>query len=67
MILDKRDGFRSAFGNWSIKSVAGFGPAEVEALLNDTIIIRNRQKIEASPTRSEELQSILSLWAAIWP
>lgn len=48
MILSKRDGFRSAFGNWSIKTVAGFGPAQVEALRNDPGIIRNRLKIQAS-------------------
>ena len=27
MILNKRDGFRSAFDNWSISTVAGFGAA----------------------------------------
>ena len=48
MILNKRDGFRSAFGNWSIKTVAGFGPAEVEGLRNDAGIIRNRLKIQAT-------------------
>ncbi|MFB3120118.1 MAG: DNA-3-methyladenine glycosylase I [Stenotrophomonas maltophilia] len=47
-ILNKRDGFRSAFYNWSIGAVAGFGPAEVEALRNDPGIIRNRLKIQAT-------------------
>ena len=48
MILNKRDGFRAAFGGWSIKTVAGFGPVEVEALRNDPGIIRNRLKIQAT-------------------
>ena len=48
MILNKRDGFRSAFGNWSIKTVASFGTPEVEVLLNDPGIIRNRLKIQAT-------------------
>ena len=48
MILNKRDGFRSAFGGWNVKTVAGFGPAEVEALRNDPGIIRNRLKILAT-------------------
>ena len=48
MILNKRDGFRSAFGNWSIETVARFGPDEVESLLNDPRIIRNRLKIHAT-------------------
>ena len=58
MILNKRDGFRSAFDNWSINTVAGFGPAEVEALRNDAAIIRNRLKIQATV---ENARAILSL------
>ena len=58
MILNKRDGFRSAFSNWSIKTVAGFGPAEVEALRHDTGIIRNRLKIQATV---ENARTVLAL------
>ena len=45
MILNKRDGFRAAFGSWNVETVAGFGPVEVEALRSDPAIIRNRLKI----------------------
>ena len=48
MILNKRDGFRAAFGSWNIETVAGFGPVEVESLRNDPAIIRNRLKIQAT-------------------
>ena len=58
MILNKRDGFRSAFDNWNIKSVAGFGPAEVEALRGDPEIIRNRLKIQATV---ENARTVLAL------
>ncbi len=58
MILTKRDGFRSAFGNWNVKTVAGFGPAEVDALLNDPGIIRNRLKIQAAV---ENARTVLAL------
>ena len=58
IILNKRDGFRSAFGNWNIKTVAGFGPAEVEALRNNPSIIRNRLKIQAS---IENARTVLDL------
>ena len=47
MILNKRDAFRSAFCNWSIEAVARFGPTEVQSLVNDPGIIRNRRKIQA--------------------
>lgn len=48
MILNKRDGFRSAFHNWDIKTVASFKDKEIEDLRLDTRIIRNRLKIQAT-------------------
>ncbi|MFD5082880.1 DNA-3-methyladenine glycosylase I [Kitasatospora sp. NPDC058406] len=47
-ILRRREGFRSAFAGFEIARVAEFGEADVERLLGDTGIIRNRAKIEAS-------------------
>ena len=47
-ILRKRDAFRAAFAGFSIEKVAAFGPADVDRLLTDTGIVRNRAKIEAA-------------------
>ncbi|MGW6915760.1 DNA-3-methyladenine glycosylase I [Kitasatospora sp. NPDC054939] len=47
-ILRRREGFRAAFAGFEIKKVAEFGPADVERLLLDEGIIRNRAKIEAT-------------------
>jgi len=47
-ILRKREAFRAAFAGFSIERVAEFGPADVERLLGDAGIVRNRQKIEAA-------------------
>ena len=58
LILSKRDGFRSAFCNWSIKTVAHFGPAEVELLLHDPRIIRNRLKIQATVENARTVLAI---------
>ena len=60
MILNKRAGFRSAFDNWSISTVAGFGPAEVESLRNDPGIIRNRLKIQATVDNARTVLSLQS-------
>jgi DNA-3-methyladenine glycosylase I len=46
-ILRKRPAFRSAFAGFSIQAVARFGPGDVERLLDDASIVRNRRKIEA--------------------
>jgi DNA-3-methyladenine glycosylase I len=47
-ILKKREAFRAAFAGFDPDAVAGFGDAEVERLLADAGIVRNRAKIEAT-------------------
>ncbi|GGQ21345.1 DNA-3-methyladenine glycosylase I [Streptosporangium pseudovulgare] len=47
-ILRKRENFRAAFAGFSIPAVAAFGPADVERLMGDAGIVRNRAKIEAA-------------------
>jgi DNA-3-methyladenine glycosylase I len=47
-ILRKRPGFRAAFDEFRIETVAGYGEAEVDRLLADPGIVRNRAKIEAA-------------------
>jgi DNA-3-methyladenine glycosylase I len=47
-ILRKREAFRAAFANFGPDEVARFGDADVERLLNDAGIVRNRAKIEAT-------------------
>jgi DNA-3-methyladenine glycosylase I len=47
-ILRKRDNFRRAFRAFDIEAVARFGHRDVEHLLSDAGIVRNRAKIEAA-------------------
>ena len=47
-ILNKRDAFRRAFAGFDPDAVARFGDADVERLLGDAAIVRNRAKIEAA-------------------
>ncbi|MBE0582603.1 MAG: DNA-3-methyladenine glycosylase I [Desulfofustis sp.] len=47
-ILRKRDNYRRAFGDFDIVAVSRFGPQEIELLLGDAGIVRNRRKIEAA-------------------
>ena len=44
-ILRKRAGYRAAFSNFDIAQVARFGARDIERLMNDQGIVRNRQKI----------------------
>ena len=47
-ILRKRDAFRAAFADFEPDAVARFGSDDVERLLGDAGIVRNRAKIEAT-------------------
>jgi DNA-3-methyladenine glycosylase I len=47
-ILNKRPAFRTAFADFDPDAVAGFGDADVQRLLEDAGIVRNRRKIEAT-------------------
>jgi DNA-3-methyladenine glycosylase I len=47
-ILRKREGYRSAFAGFDATAVARLGPADVERLLGDPGIVRNRLKVESA-------------------
>jgi DNA-3-methyladenine glycosylase I len=46
-ILRKRENFRAAFAGFDPAAVAAFGAADIDRLLSDTGIVRNRAKISA--------------------
>jgi DNA-3-methyladenine glycosylase I len=46
-ILRKRENFRNAFAGFDIAAVAAFGPGDVQRLMSDAGIVRNRAKINA--------------------
>lgn len=47
-ILIRTEGYARAFHGWDAERIAGYGKKDVERLLNDPGIIRNRQKIESA-------------------
>jgi DNA-3-methyladenine glycosylase I len=57
-ILRKREGFRSAFAGFDPDAVAAFGPSDVERLLLDRAIVRNRAKVEATVANARALVAL---------
>jgi DNA-3-methyladenine glycosylase I len=47
-ILNRRDGYRRAFAEFDLPTVAGFGPDDEARLLADPGIIRNRAKVASA-------------------
>jgi DNA-3-methyladenine glycosylase I len=66
-ILRKRESFRTAFSGFSITAVAAFGPADVERLMADAGIVRNRAKIAAALTNARAAADLPGgLSALLW-
>ena len=47
-ILKKEEGFRKAYSQFNIKKIAAYKEKDIERLLNDAGIIRNRLKVNAA-------------------
>ncbi|MBO0836350.1 MAG: DNA-3-methyladenine glycosylase I, partial [Actinobacteria bacterium] len=66
-ILRKRENFRRAFCGFDMAAVAAFGPKDVERLLSDAGIVRNRAKIEAAVANARAAISVPGgLAALVW-
>lgn len=66
-ILRKREGYRRAFAGWDPERVAQFGPEDVDRLLADPGIVRNRAKIEAAIGNARAYLDLdLSLRELVW-
>ena len=69
-ILAKREGFRAALDGFDYRLIAAYDDAKVEALMQDTRIVRNRRKILATIQNAalfiEIQQEFGSFSAFIW-
>ena len=69
-ILRKRENFRAAFDGFDFERVADYGTREVERLMGDAGIVRNRAKIEAAIANAKAARELAaageSLAAIAW-
>ena len=65
-ILRKRDGYRRAFANFDAARVARFTARDVERLMQDASIVRNRAKIEATIANAQAALQVDSLDELLW-
>lgn len=57
-VLKKRDGYRQAFQNFDAEAIARFAPGDVERLMQNPDIIRNRLKIESAITNARQFLNV---------
>lgn len=68
-ILKRRGGFARAFANFDAQTIAGWGQEKAEELMQDTGIIRNRAKIEATMNNAQrmlEVQQAFGTFCDYW-
>ena len=66
-ILRKRPAFRLAFAGFDVTTVAGFGEDDIERLMADAGIVRNRAKVLATIANARTIrESIDDLDALLW-
>jgi DNA-3-methyladenine glycosylase I len=65
-ILKKREGYRQAFAGFDARRIAGFGPKDVERLMADAGIVRNRLKIESAIANARTVLEVGNLDELLW-
>ena len=65
-ILRKREGYRKAFANFDAAKVARFTDKDVERLLADPGIVRNRLKVESTVNNAQRIAELDSLSDYLW-
>ncbi len=58
-ILVRTESYRKAFDDWDAEKIARYGPKDVERLMNDPGIIRNRAKIASAITNAQAYLRIM--------
>ncbi len=58
LMLKKREGFRRAYAGFDVDAVAAFGQDDVERLLADPAIVRNRLKVNAAIHNAQVIQQL---------
>jgi len=57
-ILGKREGYRRAFANFDVDAIARFTPAQIDSLVQDSGIVRNRAKLASVVVNARAVQRI---------
>jgi DNA-3-methyladenine glycosylase I len=65
-ILRKREGYRKAFAGFEVTKVARFGARDVQRLMGDAGIVRNRLKIESAIANARTTLELESLDDLLW-
>jgi DNA-3-methyladenine glycosylase I len=66
-VLAKRENYRAAFDGWDAEKIAHYGDADVDRLMNDAGIIRNRLKIGAAINNAKAVLKLTDEFGGLVP
>jgi 3-methyladenine DNA glycosylase Tag len=64
-VLARRDRYREAFSNFEITYVAAFDDGDLERMMNDAGLIRNRQKLRSALQNAKAALAIVSEFGSL--
>src|SRR5699024_11455358 len=64
-VLHKRDNFKAAFKNWQISEVAKMTDKDIDSLMQNKGIIRNRMKINAAVKNARAFLTIELIYCSV--
>ena len=65
-ILNKRENFREAYDDFDLEKVCAYDDEQVNELLSNPGIVRNRLKIKASITNAQIFKNIVAEYGSFW-
>jgi DNA-3-methyladenine glycosylase I len=65
-ILRKRENYRRAFADWDVERIAQFDELDIERLMGDAGIVRNRLKIESAIANARAALEVGRLDELLW-
>ena len=64
-VLQKRENYRKLFANFAIAKIASFTPANIDQLLLQEGIIRNRLKLNAAVSNAQAVLALREEWGSL--
>jgi DNA-3-methyladenine glycosylase I len=59
-VLHRREGYRRAFADWDVARIAAFAGEDVDRLMSDPGIVRNRAKVESTISNARAAFDVIS-------
>jgi DNA-3-methyladenine glycosylase I len=64
-VLHRREGYRAAFAGFAVDAVAAFDQTDIDRLLSDPDIVRNRAKVNSAIGNARAVQAVVAEFGSL--